>query len=455
MLNLDGMLSVEEIRIIENYTNQRFKDASSLIAPEALSLYEEGFAEDSVIRELCSKTYNLQVFEPTISYVPEDIITAFSGSGLLPVIYAPMRRVITAVYIPDLPIEERFSYLSYSLEIVPTTPSYYFRIYQQYYGLHSALNEMPAKTLFQSIVHEAISLGAIDITILNIGKSTQAYYNVKKHRIDSKKVFPFSLMEDIIKLLTITSPMNLYSYKPKDVDVDLTAEYRGRVVINTTVSGYMITIRLLPNRTFNTALEDLQLSDGTISWLRESFLCEEAGLRLMVGATMSGKNTTILSTLRELAQTNQYKIVSIEMPVEQKLKGIEQISVEKEEEFIENVRSLVRMNPDLVYLTEIRDSIGLTAVQLTNTGKRVFSTLHANGVSDTISRLVDITGLSYDRVVQSLCAVCFQTLNYNKELDCLYPKNRFVRFDKDLKNKLYGKSLGEIIQIIDEYEEGD
>ena len=285
-------------------------------------------------------------------------------------------------------------------------------------------------------------------------KSTRVYYNVRKRRVDSSKVFSAQFIDDLIKLLTIKSPIS-NTYEPKSLDIDLNSNYRGRVEINRIVDGYMITIRVLPNAAFDTDIKELNLSPKTAAWLKETFLDRTPGLRLMVGATMSGKNTTILSTLREIVKTWQYKVVSVEMPVEQTLPGVEQISVEKESEFKASVLSLIRVNPDFVYITEIRDSIGLAAVQVTNTGKCVFSTLHSNSVADTLSRLVDITGLSQDRVIQSLHSICFQELIRDEEKDELFPRNRYVRFTDDLKRRLYGKTLGEAVIIIQQEEDGD
>lgn len=454
MLVLDGLLNMADISAVKYLTGQRFKDASKLIAPEALILYEEGFLDNDVIRALCEKKYGIQLHEPINSYVPDNIVMQCAGTGYVPVVYEPMRRVVTVLYVPDFECSDNIEVLGHHIEKLPTTLGYYLKLYQKYYGMHQALNEMPAKALFDNIIEEAIGIGAIDITISSVGQSTRIYYNVKKTKVDSRKVYGYDFIYDVVKLLTIKSPMDRNSRKPKHLDYDLTKEYRGRVVINTTVAGYSITIRLLPNFAFDTSLEELNVKPSTAKWLRDEFLGGPPGLRVVVGATMSGKNTTLLALLREAARTEQYKIVSIEMPVEQVLDGVEQISVETDEEFAENVKSFIRMNPDIVYITEIRDDVGLAAIQLTNTGKCVYATLHANSVADVISRLVDITGLTQDRVIQSLHAVCYQELRKSEDGE-LYPYDRYLRFDNRLKYQLYGKSLGDVVKLIESSEEGD
>jgi len=165
-------------------------------------------------------------------------------------------------------------------------------------------------------------------------------YNIRKRKVVSNRIFSYESMLDIIKYLCIKSPMDWGSRKPKYVDVDLNKEYRGRVVINTKFKGYTITIRLLPNKAFTQDIHNLNMTSTTVDWLEKNFLSKETGLRLIVGATMSGKNTTALSLLKEVADKNKYKIISVEMPVEQELAGVEQINTEKIEEYEENIEDI-------------------------------------------------------------------------------------------------------------------
>jgi len=226
-------------------------------------------------------------------------------------------------------------------------------------------------------------------------------------------------------------------------------------LINHKYGGYMITIRLLPDKAFDMDISELGLTTSTSEWLCKNYLDNVPGLRLIVGGTMNGKNTTSLALLNRIAKTGKFKIVSVEMPVEQELPGVEQLNTETLEEYTENIKSSIHQNPDFLYITEIRDVTALPTVQVTNTGKCVLSTLHSNSVADTISRLVDTTKLSQDRVIQALHSICYQELVRDEEKDIVFPRCRYVRFDSDLKYRLYGKSLGEVLKIIREVEEGD
>ena len=163
---------------------------------------------------------------------------------------------------------------------------------------------------------------------------------------------------------------------------------------------------------------------------------------------MSGKNTTILCALNELVQRNQFKIVSIEQPVEILVDGIEQINAETDEEFEENADSLLRQNPDIVYFTEITARTANSIMQQSNTAKAVFSTIHANSIAEVLFRLQDITGMPIDRLILTLHSCCYQELVRDEKADSVKPYNKCVYFDEDLKSRLYGKSTAEIIGVL-------
>lgn len=455
MLSLDGLLSVEDMRDITNYTQLRITDKMIFETPEALTLHEQRYLSDEMIRKLCEDKYGQQLYEPINTYVPEKIIAVCNGSGYVPVTYRPMQRSITVVFLPELKTNH-IEYPEHEIEYLPTTIYYYMAKYQRCYGVHPMLRDIPPKCLLDIIVKEAIALDAADITISNSKVGTEIYYNVRKKKVHSDFVFSRQLMDDLIKILTIKSPMDRGSRKPKAIDFDINKHYRGRVMINyKSGSFYTITMRLLPNSSFEKTLEELNLTSRTIEWLRENILDAEKGLRLIVGATCDGKNTTAMAILHELVVQDKYKVVSVEIPVEQELPGVEQINCQTIEDYKANIKSLIRVNPDFVYITEIQDATGLDTLEVTNTGKCVLSTLHANGVPDTLSRLVDITGFSLDRVIQSLHSIVYQELLRDDEHDSVYPRNKYVKFTQELKYKLYGKNLGEVLKILKDYEEGD
>lgn len=455
MLRLDGSLPLSTIASVAKYTELRLRNASSLLTAEAFALHEQRFLPDSQIKILCEDTYGVSLYEPSRSYVPAKIIADFDDTNIVPISYNALEKEVICVYLKDIGYLDISNESSYKVTLLPTTIYFFLSQYQRVYGAHTLLNDIPAKLLLSIVIEEAVELGAADITISSLNKGCEVYYNIRKTKVRSNRTFTQDKVKDVIKYLTIHSPMDFTTRAPKYVDVDLTPEYRGRVVISTKHKGYCLTIRLLPNNAFDSELEALNLSPNTIAFLREDMQNKESGLRLIVGSTMSGKNTTALALLHELVRSDTLKVCSVEMPVEQTLIGVEQINTETLEEFDENIKSLIHQNPDFVYITEIKDATGLSVFEITNTGKRVLSTLHSNSVADTLTRLSDITKLSYDRIVQTLHSIIYQELVRDEATDTVRPYNKYIRFTKELKYNLYGKSLGEMIKLVSDGEEGD
>lgn len=454
MLNLDGYLALDRIDMVNRYTVLRFDETVAFKTPEALALHELRLMSDGDIKGLCEEVYGFELYEPRTSYVPDKLVQIYRDSNAVPVVYRPMKNQLVAVYVPELGFHE-MEYKGIETVYKPTTVYYYMKQYQQCYGPHRVLKDIPARMLYDNVMTEAIELGASDITISNNEFSTEVYYNVRKVRVDSSFVFSRHVMSEILKIITIKSPLDWGSRDPKLLDIDINEDFRGRVVINRKFLGYTVTIRLVANRAFKTDISDLGMTRETEEWLSRNILDNEYGLRVIVGGTMHGKNTTALALLKRLVESGRYKVVSVEAPVEQKLKGVEQINCETVEEYVSNINSLIRVNPDFIYVTEMSEMTGREAVQVANTGKCVLSTLHANSVTAAIVRLIDITGLETDRLVQSLHSIVYQELVRDEEQDVLYPRNSYVRFTQQVKYRLYGKSLGDILRIVSDYEEGD
>lgn len=454
MLNMNGIVPVEIIHELDSYTDLRFRDKREYVCAEALGLYEQRLIPNDTILELCEKAMGMSLDIPPTSYIPDDVIRHFQTSDVVPVAYSPMSNRITCVALPE--IGTKFlPYKSFDINIIFTPIYNYFQQYTKLYGRHKDLLIIPAKQLIDSIINEGISIGAADVTISSVKKTARIYYNVRKKLVSSQRILTADNIEDIIKLFCFESPMDNTTNDPHYVGVDLNEYYRGRVCINHLYKGYEITTRLLPKEAFDKNLDQLNLTRETIEFFREDFMNREYGLRIIVGSTMSGKNTTALAVLNELYHLTPMKIVSIEMPVEQELEGIEQVNCNDEEEYDKNVSSLLRQNPDFVYLTEIFDTTACSIMRVTNTGKRVLSTLHANSCSNVIGRLQDITGLSIERIIQTIHSIVYQELVRDDKTDTVRPKNRFVYLSKERKNQLYGKSYGEIIQKLDLWEGGD
>lgn len=456
MLNLDGYLDFKLSKEVSDYTQIRVRHDVNVRDIEAVALYEQNYLDNAIIKELCERALGEELFEPITSYMPQDLITKFQGTGLVPVMNKPMARELMCVYHPDIEYTQP-ELTGYNLvECKPTTASYYFRVYQELFGNHPYLFKIPAKDLFTAIVEEAVKLGTSDITIASTNKRCIIYYNIRKKKVYSKRLLSSDYMHDIIDyVFTDGTPFNYESSMPQDTACNLTDNYRGRVSCTKKYKGYMITIRVLPKEAFDDTFDSLNVSKKAQEFLNKEFLEVEAGLHIICGATMSGKNTTILAGLKKHAKRDYIKIVSVERPVEQELFGVEQISCETDEEYIAACEALIRMNPDLVYVTEINDKCAEAVLKIANTGKCVISTIHANGVRFVLDRLEDVTGYDADKLLVNIHSVIYQKLERDEETDTIKPKLRFLRFSDEIKQQLFDKTRGQRYSILAELEDGD
>lgn len=449
MLNLAGLISASNQRLIESSTKLRFKDASRFTTPEALVVYEQRLLPEDELLQACNKEYKCTLETPEPSYVPPELANEFRGRQCVPILYDPREEKIyvgilpeAAGYIPDV---------KGNVTVRVNVPIYYYvQLYERYYGVPDFLYEVPPADKWNMIVDEGISLGAADITVTNVAEGAIVYYNVRKHKVRSRRTVTREDVEQFANIISMRAhkPIAEIDSHPRYFSVKLDMHHRGRVVINRTYYGCAITVRVLSDDVLTTELEDLNIKPNTCTFIRDKMLSREKGLRLFIGETMSGKNTTILSALRELTRKDQYKIVSVESPVETLVEGVEQINVDTDEEFMENSISLLRQNPDVVYITEITTYTAAATIQTANTGKVVFSTIHANSISDVLSRLMDITGMSADRLLLSMHSCVYQELVRDENTDSIKPVNRCLYFSDELKMRLYGKSIGEAKVIL-------
>lgn len=453
MKGLVGVLSANNLALVRESTRLRFCDPSHFKTPEALIVYEQNLLGDEQLLQICSDEYGEQLQTPEPHYIPKELVEEFRGRKCVPIRYDTRTETI---YVGVLPEDRGYipDVRSYTTQCIPVPIYYYVKLYTRHFGRPDFLFELPPADKLNMVIEEALDLKASDITITNVSEGAIVYYNVRKKKVPSRR---WLLREDVEKFAELlaaraSSPLSSKDNHPKYLSVQLDMHHRGRVVLNRTYYGRSITIRVLSDEVLTESMEELNIAPTTCAFIREKMLSREKGLRLFIGETMSGKNTTILSALHELVATNLYKIISIESPVETLVEGIEQINTETAEEYAENAASLLRQNPDIVYITEITDYTAKDTIQIANTGKVVFSTVHANSISDVLSRLMDITHMQSDRLLLSLHSCCYQELVRDEATDTIKPINRCLYFSDELKMKLYGKSVGECKTILQEEE---
>ena len=218
---------------------------------------------------------------------------------------------------------------------------------------------------------------------------------------------------EIISRIKILANMNVAEKrKPQDGSFSflLKKKYNIRAAYVPTVEGESIVLRILENYLENTELETLGFSGKSIGML-EKVLERKFGLILVSGPTGSGKSTTLLSII-DILNDGKRKIITVEDPVETKVKGLVQIQVNEEigVTFPEILKSTLRNDPDIIVVSEIRDEITAEiAVRAALTGHLVISTIHTNDAVSTIIRLTDM-GIPKYLVLDSLVGVIAQRL---------------------------------------------
>jgi type IV pilus assembly protein PilB len=187
--------------------------------------------------------------------------------------------------------------------------------------------------------------------------------------------------------------------------------YDLRVQTQPTLFHESLVIRILPQDRRPPSIEDLGFQPSAADRYRR-LLRDPQGLILIVGATGSGKSTTIYAGLQMLAKDTSRKVITIEDPIEFFLPGIQQTQVNAAVgyRFAEAIRSFLRQDPDVVLVGEVRDSeTALEAIRAAQTGHLVLATLHCNDTVDAVQRLTDL-GMSANSIASELTAVIAQRL---------------------------------------------
>lgn len=457
MRSLQGQLNAADLQNVREKTRLQFVDnGKQFVTPEALVVHQQNILPDDVLLELCKEEYQSDdLHVPRQEYIPRDMLDKFRGMNCVPIKYSATTNTMTVGVLPELSRIRDFN-VGMSVNEVRVPIYYYVQNYTDYYGRPSFILPLPTKDYLDFIYAEALALRASDITIYNTSKYTaEVIYNARKRLVHSKRTLEGEQVLPLAKMLATSAhgTFDESNEEPRFFSIRIDLHNRGRVVVNKTYYGWCITIRVLPDDLLTTTLEELNIKPNACEFIRNHVLSKEKGLRLFIGETMSGKNTTILSSLLELVAEDRYKIVSVESPVEILVDGIVQINTETEEMFAKNADSLLRQNPDIVYFTEITEKTAYSILKQSNTSKAVFSSVHANSIADVISRLMDITSVDSDRIVQTLQSCVYQVLVRDEEHDRIYPVNKCVHFDEALKARLYGQPVYKKREIIKEVED--
>ena len=229
------------------------------------------------------------------------------------------------------------------------------------------------------------------------------------------------------------------SEKRKPQDGSFSMEIDGnqfdfRVSSLPTVWGESVVIRILDKRNILKRLDDIGISTKNLEMFRKG-LHKPNGIFLVTGPTGSGKSTTLYASLHEIAGVDK-KVITVEDPVEYKLRGIQQVQVNPKAglTFAGALRSILRQDPDIIMIGEIRDLETLEiAIKAALTGHLVLSTLHTNDAVSAINRMIDMGAEPY-MVAASLVGVEAQRLIKTNCPYCLTPYKPSDAYLEPIKN---------------------
>ncbi len=279
--------------------------------------------------------------------------------------------------------------------------------------LNSLAMDAPVVKSVHEIVHLAVVTGATDIHI-----EPEEHHLSVRLRVDGMLVPHKQLSMDmhagILSRIKILSRLNIAERRlPQDGRMRMSI--RGvhvdfRISIVPTITGEMIVLRILNTQRVNLEFGSLGFEEDDIAKLN-SLLSHSHGILLVTGPTNSGKSTSLYTALSTF-KANQQKIITVEDPVEMQLPGINQIQINSDLglDFPTALRSVLRQDPDILMIGEIRDQESARiAIRAAITGHLVLATLHTNSAVGAITRLRDI-GIEDYLIAATLRGVMSQRL---------------------------------------------
>jgi type IV pilus assembly protein PilB len=294
----------------------------------------------------------------------------------------------------------------------------------------------PIVKLINSIIEQAMRSKASDIHIEPSHNDIRVRFRIDGD-LKEIMILPKSNLSAIVTRVKIIGRMDIAEKRiPQDGRVEMKIsdnEIDLRISTLPTVYGEKIVLRILDKSNFNFTKEGLGFSKDNLDKLNK-MIAHPYGMLLVTGPTGSGKTTTLYTILRELnVQTKN--VITVEDPVEYKLKGINQIQVNVKAglTFAAGLRSILRQDPDTIMIGEIRDSeTAEIAVRAAITGHLVLSTLHTNDSPSTVARLIDM-GLEPYLVSSAVIGIISQRL-----VKLLCPKCKEKYMASDLERKILG-----------------
>jgi type IV pilus assembly protein PilB len=447
LLIAKGVISEDQLRIATQEQNKTPQPLGRL-------LVRLGFLSEATIRDVLSENLgqesvdltNVLVDPAAIGLVPKEIARRYI---LLPLSVDATNKILTiAIADPDniIALDQVRALLrdEYRLVTQLASESDILRAIDQYYGfelsidgilheiepgemehqnLQQGVNEFsqPVVRLIDALLTEAVQTGASDIHFEPESSFLRIRYRVdgvlRQVRSLHKSFWPAMVVR-----LKVMSGMNIAETRaPQDGRISLRLSGRPidfRVASHPTSYGENLVLRILDRQKGIVPINQIGLDETALNTLK-TIIAKPEGIVLVTGPTGSGKTTTLYSVLNHV-NTESVNIMTLEDPVEYPIPLIRQSSVNEAAklDFVSGIRSLMRQDPDIILVGEIRDHpTAEMAFRAALTGHQVYSTLHTNSAIGAIPRLLDIgilpdimagniIGIIAQRLIRLLCRHC-------------------------------------------------
>ena len=452
-----GDILVEEGILTEEQLEEALKAAKAENKKIGEAITDLGFATEQDIAEALSSQLGFDYVNLSTVHIPDNVLSLINESVLrkhlmIPYAFVPntINQVKVAMVDPmDMSAIDDFSIVT-NLLVVPsvaTTRDILIAL-DRYYGdtetikaaqeyareredLAAKLAEgdlssqdvqsSPVVQLVTSMVEQAARQRASDIHIEAKEDSVRVRFRIDGSLYE-KFTYSIHLLPAIMARLKIIGGMDIAEKrKPQDGRFTILVdkrEYDIRVSVLPTVYGEKCVMRLAQKKALTRNKSELGFSPSELKAF-DDILKNPNGILLVTGPTGSGKSTTLYTALSELNKED-VNIVTVEDPVEANIDGINQVQVNVKAEltFASALRSILRQDPDIIMIGEIRDGeTAQIAVQASITGHLVVSTLHTNSAAGSISRLINmgvegylladsLVGIIAQRLVRRLCPYC-------------------------------------------------
>lgn len=452
-----GDILVEEGILTEEQLEEALKAAKAENKKIGEAITDLGFASEQDIAEALSSQLGFEYVNLSSVHIPDNVLSLINESVLrkhlmIPYAFVPntINQVKVAMVDPmDMSAIDDFSIVT-NLLVVPsvaTTRDILIAL-DRYYGdtetikaaqeyareredLAAKLAEgdlssqdvqsSPVVQLVTSMVEQAARQRASDIHIEAKEDSVRVRFRIDGSLYE-KFTYSIHLLPAIMARLKIIGGMDIAEKrKPQDGRFTILVdkrEYDIRVSVLPTVYGEKCVMRLAQKKALTRNKSELGFSPSELKAF-DDILKNPNGILLVTGPTGSGKSTTLYTALSELNKED-VNIVTVEDPVEANIDGINQVQVNVKAEltFASALRSILRQDPDIIMIGEIRDGeTAQIAVQASITGHLVVSTLHTNSAAGSISRLINmgvegylladsLVGIIAQRLVRRLCPYC-------------------------------------------------